>query len=548
MAPLLALLLLAGCSTEPTGDLRQGPTRIDAAPSQLFVQLNESKTVDVSAVDEQGNQISTAYEVTSVGPNIAVRRDSTFLPVFVDDSTLAVPAEAPIFRFVVTGTGYGPSSFTVSAGGHDVVVPVQVTPIAAIAATFSNTTPALGDTITLTAPAGTSFTQTAGLTAPGLPDSLNPRIVERDPNGAFVRFLAPPNINGPITITEVVSTSAPTLILNPATSDLLQTPLIDSVDVNYSTATPTLGQTVTTTIVNPLIKFDPSTDVQFQTQLNGRKAGPQGIVVSADSLTMTFQAPPNATGPGNVSGFEFPGGFVMALPTRQTITGQDIGTALNATIAPATPGTLENITITAPAGFVFGPLATDTVAIGGQLAIKKSAAVDGSSLTVLPIPGSAGTAVIAGVSPTAAPQFILTLPTVQTVAAPALVPLAGTDAIATAPTIAAPGNLVDGGSFAATVCGQNSGFPCQLYKFTLAGPASLHFTLEGSNAADLGLYFLNPDGTDAAQSCDALGRNAVPESCTLAFVAGTYIMAVVNFGPAYAEKDPNPAFIKVQIQ
>jgi hypothetical protein len=566
MVPLLALLLLAGCSTEPTGDLRQGPTRINAAPSQLFVQLNESKTVDVSAVDDQGNQISTGYEVTNVGANITVRRDSTFLPIFIDDSTLAVPPEAPIFRFVVTGTGYGPSSFTVSAGGHDVVIPVQVTPVASIAATFSNTTPALGDTITLTAPAGTSFTQTAELTAPGLPDSLNPIIVERDPNGASVRFIAPPNINGPITITEVVSSSAPTLILNPATSDLLQTPLIDTVDVTYSTATPTIGQTVTATIQNPLIKFRPDIasnglvrfGLIFPGQLNGpllgpdslhlrSGAGPQGVVLAPDSSSLTFQAPPNADGPASVVSFVFPGGFSISLPTRTGITSTNIGTTVAATFSTDTPALLAPVTITAPAGYKFGPLATDTVTIGGQIAINQSAAVDGSTITVIPIPGSAGTAEISGVIPTAAPQFTLTLPTVATMTVPPIVPLAGTDDPATAPSLTIPGagtsnTLNDGGAFDGVVFDT----PTRLYKLEFAAPTTITFTLDWFQGQDLGVYILPETLDDVVDAGDSFGEGSGghPETVTVTFAPGTYYAGILNFSATapsfYQLKMSNP--------
>ena len=82
MVPLLALLVAVGCSGDPTGSFRGDTARIDAAPTQLFLQLGESKTVDVSAVDDQGNQISSVYEVTATGPGITVRRDSTFLPQY----------------------------------------------------------------------------------------------------------------------------------------------------------------------------------------------------------------------------------------------------------------------------------------------------------------------------------------------------------------------------------------------------------------------------------------------------------------------------------
>ena len=547
MAPLFALLLVAGCSTEPTDDLRNGVERIDAAPSQVFVELNQSKTVDVGAIDAQGNRLTFDYQVSSVGSGITVVRDSTFLPIFINDSVLAVPPEGPIFRFIVTGTAYGATSFTVSAGGKDVVVPVQVTPIAAIAATFSSTTPALGDTITLTAPAGTSFTQTAELTVAGLPDSLNPRIVERDPSGAFVRFVAPPNINAPVTITEVLSTSAPTLVLHPATESILQTPLIDSVDVAFSTATPTIGQAVTTTIADPLIKFDPSTVIQFQTQLNGRAAGPQAITVSADSSTLRFQAPPNATGPGNVSGFAFPGGFVLALPTRQTITAGNIGTTLAATFSDPAPDVLEAVTITAPAGFKFGPLATDTVTIGGNIALNQSAAVDGSTITIIPIPGSTGTAEIAGVSPTAAPQFILTLPTVQTIAVAGIVPLEGTDDPSTAPDLTIPtaGNqfvLNDAGAFEGPGdCCFDA--PTRFYKLTIAAPTTLTFTLDWFQGQDLGVYITESDGLTVIDAGDSFGEGAGghPETVTVAFVPGTYYAAIPNFSAS------NPSFFQLKL-
>jgi hypothetical protein len=72
--------------------------------------------------------------------------------------------------------------------------------------------------------------------------------------------------------------------------------------------------------------------------------------------------------------------------------------------------------------------------------------------------------------------------------------------------------------------------------------------VEGSNAADLGLYFLNAaDLSDADQFCDDLGRASPPESCSLTFAPGDYIMAVVNFGQFYPENDQDPAFIQIDI-
>jgi hypothetical protein len=555
LAALASLLLIAGCAGDPAESLRGPVTELTALPSQLFIELGATKKVDVSAVDGQGNQLTENFVVTSVGSGITVTRDSSFRGVFQSDSLFAVPAEDLQFRFTVVGTAYGATSFTVSAGGVDKVIPVQVAPQNQIGTTFSTLTPALGDTVTITAPAGATFTQTAKLQLTPTSDSTDARIVERDPNGTFIRFIPPPNLNGPLIISEVTSTAAPGLVFSPATSELLTTPVIDSVDVTFSTATPTLGQTVTATIQNPLIKFRPDVastglvrfGLSFAGQLPGplqgpdslhlrSGAGPQAVVVAADSNSLTFQAPPNAAGAATVISFVFPGGFSLALPTRAGITSPNVGLTVNATFSTATPDTLAPVTITAPAGFKFGPLATDSVTIGGQLAVNQSVAVDGSTITVIPIPGSAGTAVISGVQPTAAPQFTLTLPTVATVTAPALVPLEGTGDITTAPTLVVPtaGNSTsfdDAGAF------EGVGDCCfdgdvRFYKITLAATTTLTGTLNWFQDQDMGLYWVAADGVTAVGNLDgdSNGAGGHPETSTVTLTAGTYFVGVVNFG------------------
>ena len=77
LVPLCALLVLAGCSSEPTGDLRDTTPEIVATPTQLFIELGGTKTVEVGAVDAQGNPLDFNYEVTSTGAGITVRRDSS---------------------------------------------------------------------------------------------------------------------------------------------------------------------------------------------------------------------------------------------------------------------------------------------------------------------------------------------------------------------------------------------------------------------------------------------------------------------------------------
>ena len=156
-------------------------------------------------------------------------------------------------------------------------------------------------------------------------------------------FIAPPNVNSPLIVTAVTSTSAPGLVFSPATDTPLQTPLIDTVDVTFSTTTPALGQTVTMTVPEPLINLSVVDSIIFPGQLPGPRAGdPQNIVVAPDSNSLTFATPPNVDGSGTVVNFAFPGDFLLALADPAHITSTNIGTTSDATFSntrrPRFPG------------------------------------------------------------------------------------------------------------------------------------------------------------------------------------------------------------------
>jgi hypothetical protein len=547
LVPLFALLAVVGCNSEPTDPLREGVT-LRSSPTQLFIEVGETKTVEIGAVDNQGNPLDFNYEVTETGSGITVRRDSTFLPIFVDDSTLQAPATGPRFRFIVQGTAYTNTSFTVSAGGEEIVVPVRVIPEAGLAATFDDDTPDLGQPVTVTAPAGVTFADTATLSLGTDSASLANPITIVEQTATSITFIPPPSVSGPITINGVISNATPSIVYAPATQTPLVTPLIDTVDVTFSTASPALGQVVTMTVENPLINLVVDSII-FPGQLPGREGDPQSIVVAPDSNSLTFETPPNIDGPATVVNFHFPGGYLRALPTRQTVTAPNIGLELNATFDDTEPDILQTITLTAPAGFSFDD--TTAVAIGGNAAIVQSVAADGSSVTLLPIPGSAGVAAVDGVVPDATPNNIVTMNTVQIVTVPPLTPLEGTDDPATAPVLATPGTIVDAGTFDATNCPglTDIGAHCQVYKLSFAAGSTFTYTLTGANAADLGLYFWNAaDLTLREEFCDAQGRAAPPESCSITLPAGEYIMGVINFGPLYPELDQDPPFIEIRIE
>ena len=539
MVPLFALLALVGCSSEPTGDLREG-VELVAAPTQLFIELGGTKAVEIGGVDAQGNPLDLAYEVTSTGAGITVRRDSSFLPIFVDDSTLQAPATGPRFRFIVEGTGYTSTSFTVSAGGDDVVVPVQVVPQSGLAATFDNPAPALGDTVTLTAPAGITFNPDATLDVGGAPIT----IVSQD--ASTIRFIPPPNVNGSLTVNGVVSAAAPDVVFSPTTDAILQTPLIDTVDVTYSTTTPALGQTVTLTVVEPLINLA-ADSIIFPGQLPGRIPGPTNIVVALDSNSLTFDTPPNANGSGTVVNFLFPGGYLLALPTRPNLVAPNVGIDLNATFDDQEPALLQAVTLTAPAGFTFAP--DVIVTIGGNAAVIQSVAGDGSSVTLIPIPGSSGVASVDGVIVTGAPANLVTMNTVQTLTVPPLTPLEGTETPETAPELAVPtvGNstvLTDAGAFAGEPTDCCFGFHPRIYKIVVTAPTVLAFTLDWFQGQDLGLYVTTDDLITVVGAADAAGEgpDGHPETTTIAFAPGTYYLNVVNFSAS------TPGFFQLTLE
>ena len=338
MVPLLALLVAAGCSGDPTDSFRGTTARLDAAPSQLFLELGESKSVDVSAVDDQGNQISSVYEVTATGPGITVRRDSTFLPQYGNDSTLTVPAQAPVFRFVVTATGYGATDFTVSANGKDLKIPVQVVAQNTINAAISNLTPALGEVVTITAPAGVSFSPTTTATITGA--TSQPADVTVAPDNKSLTLVLPPNlIDAQITLSDVVSDASPGLVFSPSTADRVTTTPIASFSGTYSTLTPAGGQPVTVTLTDAT--FDPAT-----TLILGAGAP---IVTNISGNQITFLPVPGTIAPLTINGVILNAlpQFSLSLPADSTDTIK-VGTTVAARAGTNSPATAPVLAFPSP--------------------------------------------------------------------------------------------------------------------------------------------------------------------------------------------------------
>ena len=552
----LGVLGFAGaCSGDPT-DSSRTPTDILADPIVVFVTQGDSQSVDLNLVDEQGQPLPAEFTITTPPSAAAtVNPDPGFLQVVAGDPI------GTTSRYFVTGVELGATSFVVSASGLSKTIRVEVVP-GALAATFSSITPALADTVTVTAPVGTSFSQTSTIAVQpvaGGQGASNLIIVDRAADGSSFRFIVSPNRSGTATITGVKVAANPALTFTLQTTETITSPVIAAVAGTFDNNNPALGTAVTFTLPAGL-KTVPTTPPLPRVLVQGNAVAPANVVVAADSGSINFVPPPSSDSALTLNGIvaaerpEYP----MTLSSTTKVTTPVIS-SINVTFSNAAPGIGDPVTLTAPAGFTFtpAPVAPATappgsgVSFGGRAAIITARTA--TTITFVPLPGSTGVATITGVIPTAAPMFSLTLPTINTITVPDIVPLRFTDAAETAPTIPAPTAngqstvLFEGGAynFHGDASGATGGFPARVYKVTVpAGVTSLTVTLDWPSAEDLGAYWLTADGTLDAPGgvpADAGGGGFHPEVSTSPLAPGTYLLAIVNFSAT------NPPFFKLTL-
>jgi hypothetical protein len=209
-----------------------------ATPSVVLVANTDSQSVDVEALNPQGEQLAGNFTITDPGVGITVRQDTAFLPVPGGHSPVRV-------RYVVraeTPSTFTSSSFTISANGKSVTVPVAITP-ANFPATFSTLTPAFGDTVVITAPAPLTFSSASTLAV----GTVVMPIVSIAADSSSIAFIAIPGLTGVVTATGLtLPYLQSTLTLD--TPDQLAPPAVNGTD-DFATAptlqTPTTGQTIT---------------------------------------------------------------------------------------------------------------------------------------------------------------------------------------------------------------------------------------------------------------------------------------------------------------
>jgi hypothetical protein len=202
-----------------------------------------------------------------------------------------------------------------------------------------------------------------------------------------------------------------------------------------------------------------------------------------------------------------------------------IGTAV--TFSNATPAAEELVTVTPAPGYAF--VDTASVSFGIDTAFVVDRAEDGSSMTILPVPGSTGAATVQGITISYLPGAPLSLPTTDSIT---VGEIAGTADPATAPPIPVPALgdsifFVDGGTLTGADITGDGGSGAQYYTFTVTEAGDYHFVTNWNNDADLDAIVC----FDVACSAIEFAGTGLtqPEDGTLPLDPGTYLFAVVLF-------------------
>ncbi len=515
-----ALAVLA-CSGDPTGN-ESTPTEITANPDVVFVTQGDSQAVIVSVVDEDGQILQAEPAVTNVGAGIAVSLDPTFQ---------AVTTENPIrrqTRFFVKGVDLANTSFTITAEGLTKDIEVTSVP-GSLSATVTDSLPALGDTVTLTAPPGTFFGETSTLTF----DGAAPQVVSQD--ATQITFIPFPNIDGPAVITGVGVASNPALTFDLATPFRIKTDSIADIGTNVAPATPALGATVTLVLPTDL-RLIPESLASLNIAGNG--VLPRDAVLSPDSTTITFVPPPSADSFVVLNGIvhrnlpQYP----LLLTTTAKVTTPVID-SIPANLSTTAPGANETVTLTVTDGsFAIDPTATVAVGADASPAVFSRTA---NSITFIPTPGSTGPITVTGVT---VAGFSLTLPAkAPAITVGALAAAAGTDDPSTAPDVPVPAAVGEASAFfdipdfTATVD--------HFYKINVPSAGNYALTVDWDIGDDIDAIvctdvtcgdFAGPDPFDTATGDH-------PEEGVFALAAGDNYILVEDFGGADGDDTTAPA-------
>lgn len=536
------------CSTD-LGENPDQTDRLSADPTVMFIANDDSQAVEVEALNSAGQQLAADFSVSDPGTGIVITPDTSFLPIPGQGQS---PTRARFTVRAATPGTFVSTTFTVSANGQSIDIPVNITP-ATIAATFSNPTPAVGEFITITAPGALRFTPASVVTSSGGVVFLSS--LSADSTTLTVAF-GPDAVGSTITVTNAVVPYLPGQTFTVTSSGTVTTPLSSDFPIGINNFNPAIGDQLVLTAPAPF-KFTPASVPRIP------NAGFFVQSVSADSSTITILIGPNADSVLAVTNLVIPsatGLGTFTLGTAGVVTSPVVDD-FAANYSDATPDINQNVTLSAG---TLKFLPTATVRIGTDNQTITARAADSSSITFRAHKqfGALDTLKVNGIAFANLLQVPLLLPAdvTPTVSATVLT-LAGTDQLATAPLVDIPptgltGGVIDNGPFPAgpTICTNTLGGPCKVYKFVTTATRSFGVSASWSNPsdADEGVYFTNSTGTALVGTTGCDIHFEAPgnfESCTVSnLAAGTYFIVFDDFSPFYGPPfDVPPARFQIDL-
>jgi hypothetical protein len=353
-AVLLAVTAVIGACSSESGPTEGGTaTRIVAEPGVVLIPRGDSQAVKLRVQDQQGIAVQTPISITQ-GAGINVRADSLYRPVFHGDTLVFNPNSTELQVWVST-TALTNSSFTVSAGGMTLNVPVVVTPSKEEAFEFSSLAPALGDVVTVNSNPALHFTDSTKVVFGST--TITPASIAAD--GSSLTFNAGPGLVGPATLTNVAMSYDEGPVFSVAASDTMVSPPLEQAFA-FSDLSSDFGQQVT--ITPPAgVKFSATSKATFDSA-----GSPVPLVaVAPDGSSMTITPGPGSVGPNTFTNMyaESNPTFTFSLKSADRLIAvskiQPFG------FSSLTPSFNGAVTITPPAGLQFTDTTKITSAAGG---------------------------------------------------------------------------------------------------------------------------------------------------------------------------------------
>ena len=258
LALIAATLLVGACGGDPTADDAGAGLTIRATPGAVWVRNNSTAGVLIEAVDKLGGPTSGSWSVTNVSGPFNVVLDSAYQNT--STGSLGVAS-----RYVITPISEGDGSMTIEGTGGTILIPIRIAPdSSAFAAVVSNASPTIGDTITITAPAGTRFTSGTSVNFYNGPLALNlqqgatPKITSIDaPDSTVLHVVPPAGAEGQARITGISNPSTPSLTVTARTVTELTAVDTKTLTGSYSTGNTGVAPNtpITITLTQPGYRF-----------------------------------------------------------------------------------------------------------------------------------------------------------------------------------------------------------------------------------------------------------------------------------------------------